>query len=186
MDLGLTTAAGSWASMNPFMSVPTGNCGQDDGVSTEKVFAYLDRKIGPQLLYTKGGIRGSVDNPVRLTHSRDRDSHNGHLDGMSADELYGLALKVRLHLAGFVDEWASLGIEMEAAHISHATTVLGRAARADNPGLVFASAASRNEIDPLTDVDARLFAGLRYVPIGSQRQDSPSCEIRPKLGNGPR
>ena len=39
--------------------------------------------------------------------------------------------------------------------------VFARAMRADRPGLVFARAAKANETDPLTDVDARLFGGLR-------------------------
>lgn len=46
---------------------------------------------------------------------------------------------------------------------TQATTVLARAIRAENPGIVFASAASRNECDPLTDRDAKLFAGL--IPL---------------------
>ena len=40
-------------------------------------------------------------------------------------------------------------------------SVLARAMRAEHPGLVFAHAAATGEIDPLTDLDSRLFVGLR-------------------------
>jgi hypothetical protein len=38
--------------------------------------------------------------------------------------------------------------------------VLARALRSEHPGVVFARAAANGEIDPLTDVDSRLFVGL--------------------------
>jgi len=38
---------------------------------------------------------------------------------------------------------------------------LSRAMRAESPGIVSANAAANNEIDPLLDVDSRLFAGLK-------------------------
>ena len=38
--------------------------------------------------------------------------------------------------------------------------VLGRARRAGRPGPVFARAAVTGEVDPLTDLDSRLFVGL--------------------------
>ena len=41
--------------------------------------------------------------------------------------------------------------------------VLCRAMRSQRPGVVFASAAATGEVDPLTDVDSRLFVGL---PVG--------------------
>ena len=167
MDLGFSVAACSGASMSPFMSTPGSTGSQNTDFSREEIFEifessdeYLDAKIGPQLLFAKAGIRGTVDNLIKLTHSRDDRTKKGHLDGLLPKELYELALKVRLHMAGFANDWLGLGAEIRTAQISHATTVLGRAARSNRPGLVFASAAAHNENDPLTDPDARLFAGL--------------------------
>ena len=37
--------------------------------------------------------------------------------------------------------------------------ILARAVRSDNPGVVIASAAASGEVDPLIDIDARLFVG---------------------------
>ena len=42
--------------------------------------------------------------------------------------------------------------------------------RSGHPGLVFARAAANGEIDPLTDVDSRLFVGL---PINNAKATEP-------------
>ena len=42
--------------------------------------------------------------------------------------------------------------------------VLARVQRADSPGVVIASAAASGEVDPLTELDARLFMGLPCSP----------------------
>jgi hypothetical protein len=47
----------------------------------------------------------------------------------------------------------------ETGH-SRAFTVLARAMRSEQPGIVFARAAATGEVDPLTDMDSRLFVGL--------------------------
>ncbi|MEE8399284.1 MAG: hypothetical protein V3S89_09785 [Desulfobacterales bacterium] len=44
--------------------------------------------------------------------------------------------------------------------VQEAFLVLARAMCAENPGIVFANAAAAGEIDPLQDVDSRLFVGL--------------------------
>ena len=193
MDAGFSEAARSGASMNPFMSPSQFAEDGDIEYSREELFEaiessnlYQDQKVGPQLLLTKAGIRGTVSNLVRLLHTREDDIPHGHLDGLTADEMLKLSLRMRKYLATFINEWMGMSIaeEMRTAQISQATTVIGRAARSAGadldyvnaalpneapigratrsagPGVVFASAASRNETDPLTDIDARLFAGL--------------------------
>ena len=59
---------------------------------------------------------------------------------------------------------ANAGYEMRQAGPSRGFTVLARAMRraimAENPGIVFARAAAISEVDPLTDLDSRLFVGL--------------------------
>ena len=44
---------------------------------------------------------------------------------------------------------------------SGAFTTLARATRSERPGVVFARAAAAGEVDPLVDLDSRLFVGLR-------------------------
>ena len=41
--------------------------------------------------------------------------------------------------------------------------VLARAMRSSRPGIVFASAAANNEVDPLTDLDSRLLVGMPII-----------------------
>ena len=109
---------------------------------------------------TKGSIRGSIQNLVQLLHRRCETPGQGVLDGIGYDEFMKLAQEVRKHVAKIVFRWETLGGDIEMDELSKATTVLARARRSDVPGVVFAAAASRQETDPLTDLDARLFAGL--------------------------
>jgi hypothetical protein len=44
--------------------------------------------------------------------------------------------------------------------------VLARARRSKHPGIVFARAAATGEVDPLVDVDSRLFVGLPVTTHG--------------------
>jgi hypothetical protein len=56
-------------------------------------------------------------------------------------------------------EWTEAGREIRQRSVTKSFSVLARAMRAEHPGLVFAHAAATGEIDPLTDLDSRLFAG---------------------------
>ena len=150
------------SSMSPFAESPVAAEEADD-IAAEQYASTVDIDdplIGSQLLYARSGIRGSVDNFVRLTKCR-RTGSNGLFDGLSSDELGMLALEVRRHMTGFVGDLSGLSSKHNDEHLSRSNTVLARAARAARPGVVFGSAADREEIDPLTDIDARLFVGQR-------------------------
>ena len=166
MKLGFQAARGSGASYNPFAEI-----GQDEMEpnSRDRVHEHLESSedyvtdaMGPQLLCTKAAIRGTVDNLVKLYFQRHNRPGIGTLHGLDFDEFADLTVAMRRHIAAFATRWEDLGLgkDFRLQRATRATAVLGRATRAANPGIVFGSAASRGEIDPLTDRDARLYAGL--------------------------
>jgi DNA-directed RNA polymerase beta' subunit len=159
--LGFAAAASSGASFDPFVSAQTVST-EDEGALFEALEAsrdYRSAALGPQLIMTHAAIRGKTDNLIQLLRRRHR-MPRGLLDGLEFDDFMQLSLQMRRHLAAFLFRWENLGQELAGEQLSRATTVLARARRSELPGVVFASAASRGEIDPLTDRDARLLAGL--------------------------
>ena len=81
----------------------------------------------------------------------------GHLDGVSASELFLLARNARMHICGLTTAIQSSGQRMRSEEQPKGYGVLARAVRSERPGIVIASAASTGENDPLADIDARLF-----------------------------
>ena len=172
MSIGFEAAASSGASMDPFMNLsdlaerPCGSA-SDNLPTTEHAFEwlessrdYLSSVFGPQLILAKAGIRGGIDNLIRLLLKRRENLGEGLLGGVGYAEYMRLSMEMRKHLAKIVFRWEGIGSDMSSQQMTKATTVLARARRAEKPGVVFASAASRGEKDPLTDLDARLFVGL--------------------------
>ena len=161
MQLGFQSASESGASMNPFAEIDATLDSEEGGHEYfESSKDYKSELWGPQLIFAKGNIRGSVDSLVKLHFKRHKTDRNSNLSGLPYKEFMDLALTDRKILAEFLHRWQNSGSDMEEAKLSKATTLLARARRAKNPGVVFASAATRNETDPLKDRDARLFAGL--------------------------
>ena len=56
--------------------------------------------------------------------------------------------------------WERLGQEARERVGSRGYAALARAMRSPRPGVVFALAAAGAEVDPLVDLDSRLFVGL--------------------------
>ena len=81
-------------------------------------------------------------------------------DGLTGDEYYTRCVGARRGLGEMALIVASEGAEVKREHAPKAFTALARAMRSDQPGFVFARAAAIGEVDPLTDVDSRLFVGL--------------------------
>lgn len=172
MDLGFGAAAGSGASLDPFTRVEKlpgiDVCGEVDGPAFgDRLYEYLEAsedyfspQFGPQLIMTKGSIRGSVANLVQLAYRRHETGGQGLLDGIRYEEFVKMAREMRRNIGRLAFRWQNLGRDVLEDELSSATTVLARARRSDRPGVVFAAAASRKESDPLTDIDARLFCGL--------------------------
>ena len=64
-----------------------------------------------------------------------------------------------MHIHELVTSLQSAGERMQSEEQPQGYAILARAVRADQPGVVIASAAASGEVDPLTDIDAQLFVG---------------------------
>ena len=185
MQRGFEIVKESGASMSPFLSrgddsppVPTD---PDDETAwntyaeelMEWVAAYEnfdDNNLGPHILAVKSraftsrlyrlacvvGARGTVSD----IRGRDIAIRNGYCDGLTSDELYALCVGSREGLVRFNSELQRVAWELRDSSQSKGFTVLSRAMRAKHPGIVFACAAACGAVDPLTDIDSRLFVGL--------------------------
>ncbi|MBV9258916.1 MAG: hypothetical protein JO215_12960, partial [Ktedonobacteraceae bacterium] len=130
---------------------------------------YTDHDPGPQLLVVKSGAWGDVQQLTGLlsTQGTVRDIlgrlipiRHGYRDGLQPAEIYALAIGARESFARIQQEWLQIEQEIRKRSVTKSFSVLARAMRAEQPGIVFAHAASIEEIDPLTDRDSRLFVGL--------------------------
>ena len=143
---------------------------------------YQDDDLGPQLLAVKCGARGSIGQLMALLGPRILDlsfaptelagdfdnfpfvQHQGYCQGLTSRELYAAAVPARLGMGMIALQCTNAGYATRQAGPSRGFTVLARALRrallAENPGIVFARAAAIGEVDPLTDLDSRLFVGL--------------------------
>ncbi|MBN1934271.1 MAG: hypothetical protein JW934_06385 [Anaerolineae bacterium] len=179
---GFEVAKRSGASMSPFLdeNLPLVAPPESDDARrwetytdelTEQVLSitnYADDNLGPQLLAVSirargrshllqligpRGPTGDGDNPTVVRHSL--------VEGLSTDELYACVAGARKGLAQLARRWDDIGHETHTRYIDPGRfTLLARARRARQPGIVFARAAASDEVDPLTDVDARLMVGL--------------------------
>ena len=138
---------------------------------------YDDPDMGPQLLSVKSGARGSLPQLLNLAGVRgairiDIDNTIGPVkhcfrQGLTPAEAFQSVIGAREGLASIAgsalsplmsDLFDAYGVPRPAP--SQAFTTLARAMRSANPGAVFARAAAIGEVDPLTDLDSRLFVGL--------------------------
>ena len=104
--------------------------------------------------------RGFAQGTVSDIQDRDIVIRNGYCDGLTSDELYTLCAGSREGLVRLNAELQRVAWELRDSSQSKGFTVLSRAMRAKHPGIVFARAAACGEVDPLTDIDSRLFVGL--------------------------
>ena len=189
MQRGFEVVKGSGASMSPFLSRDNGSppvpTDPDDGTAwntyaeelMEWIAAYEDfddNNLGPHILAVKSraftsrlyrlacvvGARGAISD----IRGGDIVIRHGYCDGLTSDELYALCVGSREGLVRFNSELQRVAWELRDNSQSKGFTVLSRAMRAKHPGIVFARAAACGEVDPLTDIDSRLFVGLPEVP----------------------
>ena len=164
-DLGLAEATRSGASLNPFMAPPRESISGEvpDGVSfcrheIAELFAssneFENEEYGVQLLAVKSGARGKIDNLVRLT--------DGRLDGLSEAEAFEVAQDVRVQFARIHTGLYDVSQAYNEGQWPGGYNVISRAIRGqgDSVGTTVAYAAHFQEVDPLTDLDAMLFAGI--------------------------
>lgn len=183
MQLGFEVARTSGASINPFIgsTLDFPKQPETNNPDARNAYAeivrdriessrdYMNTDIGPQLLAVKSGARGSIGHLVTLIGPKGSiiDAagktvivKNGYRDGLTAEELYARVAEARHVLAQMAMHVAEAGVGLRESGRSKAFTVLARAMRASNPGPVFAHAAAMGELDPLVDLDSRLFVGL--------------------------
>jgi hypothetical protein len=182
-QLGFAGARASGASISPFVGsrfpLPSAPA-EDDGdywkryqqEVSEWLAAHADYThpdLGLQLLAVKSGAWGEIEQLTALLCTQGAVSdiqgnavpiRHGYRDGLQPAEIYALAIGARESFAQIQGEWLQLSQEIRKRDRAQSFHVLARAMRAEQPAIVFAHAASIGEIDPLIDVDSRLFAGL--------------------------
>ena len=181
--LGFASARASGASINPFVgsqfALPPAPA-EDDSQAWKLYQAecnewfstsddYTNSDLGPQLLAVKSGAWGEIQlltallsnqGIVRDIQGQQVPVRHGYRDGLHSSELYALAIGAREAFAQIQQEWIQISQEIQRRNRTKSFHVLARAMRAEQPALVFAHAASIGEIDPLTDLNSRLFVGL--------------------------
>jgi hypothetical protein len=181
-NLGYRAAQDSGASMSPWIgaSLRRPPAPEDDNLASweryneqldELILAcadYTDPELGPQLLDTHVrpqrwrattltlGTRGIV---VDETGSSVIIKH-GHSEGLSVAEMLAITVGARNGLHHYITQAEQLGSDALRRSALTRLTVLARARRARQPGIVFARAAANQEIDPLADPESRLLVGL--------------------------
>ena len=131
---------------------------------------YDAEALGPQVLAVKTGARGSVRQLQWLVGARGAvidvagrpvtPIRHGMAEGLTPQELYACVIGARKGLGQTVEEMTRRAYAVADPQAPKGWHVLARAMRAPRPGVVLASAAATGEVDPLTDVDSRLFVGL--------------------------
>jgi len=93
---------------------------------------------------------------------------HGFRDGLEPEEYWVLAERARRSLLDLQQQNLDAGRAVRqvagAGRASGEGSVLRRAMEAADAAAVFAEAADRNETDPLTDPDVRLWVGLLPLP----------------------
>ncbi len=183
MQCGFASARTSGASISPFVgnlfSLPPAPAENESKQwkryqqEISELFAtytdYTQSDLGPQLLAVKSGAWGEIEQLIGLLNMQGSVNNilgkqvfirHGYRDGLQAVELYALAPGARESFAQIQSNWLRITQEIGKRNRAESFHVLARARRAEEPAIVFAHAASIGEIDPLTDPDSRLFAGL--------------------------
>ena len=119
----------------------------------------------------KSGSRGEVGHLVNLLGGRVTVGQlgdegyvirHGFRDGLAAEEMWGHVANARAGFAQVAMDCSDASRRLRGLLARKGFNVLGRAMRAERPGVVFARAAAIGEVDALGDVDSRLFLGLGW------------------------
>ena len=180
---GFEAAKKTGASVSPFLGsqvvlpdMPAGNDPDEWQVYFAEVIAHLVTHVenadgsAPDLetyyALVDSGSRGSWPQvarhicgwgPVKGFDGEQVVIKRGFRDGLTATEMIGTTAGMIGGIAQANTEWLSYQGDGRAAR---GVYPLARARHAKKPGLVFARAAHRGEIEPLKDVYSRLFVGL--------------------------
>ncbi|MFH1569712.1 MAG: hypothetical protein ABIL09_17080 [Gemmatimonadota bacterium] len=183
MHLGFAAARREGGSVGPFvgssLDLPKPPAGDEVAhwqAYMEEVWArvalfrgYDDPDMGAVCLLSHSGARATAAQVaglcapgglVRDVHDQVVPVRGSWRSGLSPAEAFARVVGARQGLQRVTSQYFALGGEHEAATRPPGHGVLARARRAEQPGPVFARAAARGEVDPLTDEYARLFVGL--------------------------
>ena len=105
------------------------------------------------LCATRGVVSGLDGEPVVI--------RNSQRSGLTPDEMQACVVGSREGLARVVQQWEQPEKYATTGSDAQSFNVLARARRSQRPGVTFARAAAIREVDPLTDLDSRLFVGIR-------------------------
>ena len=127
-----------------------------------------DNDLGPLALLSLSGARGNQHQLIQYVGGGLLYREDGGLfaqrgcwrDGLSVEEAKMRAPRALWWGLAASNQGWSEAREAAQQPVRADYHVLGRAARAAQPGVVFARAAERGEVDPLTSLFSRLFAGL--------------------------
>ncbi|MCY3737291.1 MAG: hypothetical protein OXG13_12865 [Gemmatimonadaceae bacterium] len=182
MRLGFEAARAEGASIGPFIghtlnlpALPK----EDDAPQWQACFEeaqaavagfrdYDDDDLGAAALLSHSGARATVHQLttlvgpgglVRDIEGRLLGVRRSWRQGLTAREVLARVVGARRGLFRVLSEFESLGGERSAAG-AEGFGVLARARRVERPGIVFARAAMRGEVDPLEDEYSRLLVGL--------------------------
>ncbi len=176
MRLGLQACKESGVSINPFLgaSLDLPAPPQSDDLELmhiykEELIAALnqhsdpdDGDVGTFNSFRLTGTRGSDGQYVlyfgAIGHVEGVNVRHGYIKGLDVDETAALSARTRAAIASANRQMASFDDRPTLPGRSYG--VIARARRSDRPGVVFARAAARGEVDPLEDVDARILCGL--------------------------
>ena len=130
----------------------------DPDLGTHLLLIRSRKRIPPPRVYTllcvtRGVVNGLGGEKVII--------RNSSKSGLTLDEIQACVVGSREGLARIVEQWEQPEQFAQTSSGTQNYNVLARARKATNPGIVFARAAAIGEIDPLVDIDSRLFVGLR-------------------------
>ena len=143
----------------------------NEQLATRKDFS--DNDMGPQLLTVQSLAQGRLEsisqmvvrwNSIRHGLPTPPNVRRSYREGLRPEDLRAVAHRHWEVLVRFQREMAELGRSMKRNNpIGDRASVLGRAMQANRPGIVFARAAARGTVEPVTDIDSRMFVGLPAI-----------------------
>jgi hypothetical protein len=130
---------------------------------------FEDDEFGVIAMLAECGARGNWEQlrqyvaPHGLVYNAARELtpiRHGWRDGLPVDELLARTVGARMGLASALAEMIEVSRDVAKQSAPSGYGVLSRARRSDNPGVVFARAAMKGEVDLLADAYSRLFVGI--------------------------
>ena len=148
---------------------------------------FSDNDMGPQLLAVRSLAQGRLETFSHMVVRWNSTNYGlpippnvrrSYRDGLRPEDLRAVAHRLWEALVRVQRELAELGRSMKRNNpIGNLASVLGRAMQANRPGIVFARAAATGTVEPLTDIDSRMFVGLPAIDshenVGKNGIDKP-------------